>query len=267
MRIAIQTSDMRFYYKILNLLQGTILKTKFFSSDQTIPPNKFDLIISKSDYKESSLDYSILRLKEEDLNYDLVLKILGIIARKKEPKFKQLIIGVDPGENIGLAAICDGMVLAAKTSNLKNLSKDINRYLVTFPSEKIIFRVGDQPPSVSNIIFNKLLSIYGISDTVNIEIVEEAFSNSKKQFLINLHDTNEIAAVVIAQRSGKIQDQTVSAEIPIGRITEIQKWSRDRSENRITIDVALARLVALGEITLDEAIEEKEKQLRGKTDD
>ena len=45
----------------------------------------------------------------------------------------------------------------------------------------------------------------------------------------------------------------VRSIIPEGRIKEIQNWSREKSGN-ITIDSELAKLVAIGELTLEEAI-------------
>lgn len=258
---------MRFYYKILNLFEGSPLKIRFFTQDQTIPPNTFDLIITTDETVKGFPISQVLQLKSDELDSDIILRIFGIIARKLEPKFKEVVLGVDPGKRIGIAAVCDGMILAARTSNLKNLPMVINKYYVTFPSEKIIIRVGNQPLSISQVVFNKLFAIFGNSEDIVIEIVEEANSNPKKPFFRSISDSDEIAAITIAQRAGKILNHSLKTEIPAGRIAEIQKWSREHSQNRITIDTELAKSVALGKISLDEAIKQKEKELKVKMND
>lgn len=262
-RIAVQTDDIRFYHKLLNLFEGSRLKANFFTTNQSIPLQKYDLVITTSD--QSNFDEpKVLKLQYKQINSDLVAKIVGIIARKNTPKFKTLIIGVDPGKKIGLAAICDGMLLSAETSRLNRLITKIQNYLLIFPSETIIIRVGDQPISVSQVIFNKLFAIFGKMEDLKIEIVKEANTSSKHSLIPLTLDSDETAAFTIAQREGKTTNHMVRSEIPVGRIKEIQRWSRELSGNQISLDFELARSVASGEITLEEALQQKEKQLEAR---
>ena len=261
-RIAIQTDDTRLYHRLLKLFEGSPLRVKFFTLGQAIPDQKFDLIITTQESIDHSSASQTLQLRPSQIQPDLISKIIGIIARRREPKFKQLILGIDPGEHIGVAAICDGMTLAAETSKLPQLTKKIEEYLILFPSEMVVIRVGDQPSSVSRVIFNKLFTIFGNIDNVKLEIVQEAFSSPKK-IPPNL-SSDETAAITIAHRQGKVKNHLVRSIIPEGRIAEIQKWSRKMSGNRITLDVELAQLVALGEVSLEQAITQKEKQLEAK---
>ncbi|UCG89761.1 MAG: hypothetical protein JSU57_04655 [Candidatus Heimdallarchaeota archaeon] len=263
-RIAIQTDDMRFYHKLSKLFEGSPLSAKFFALNQPIPFQKFDLIITTQDSNNNLSGSPILQLSFDQIHPHLVIKIIGIIARKKEPKFKLLIVGVDPGEHIGLAAICDGMILAAETSRLPQLTKKIEEYLILFPSEKVVIRIGDQPTSVSQVVFNKLFTVFGNQDSIKLEIVQEAYSSSKKIPPAEPFGSDETAAITIAHRSGKIKNHLVRSFIPNGRIKEIQKWSRNLSNNRITLDAELAQSVALGDISIEEAIKQKERQLEAK---
>ena len=258
---------MRYYHKLSKILAASPLKAKFFAENQSIPYEKFDLIISPHKSKDQIGDFPIFHLPFDQINPSLVIKIIGIIARKKEPKFKLLILGIDPGKQIGLAAICDGMTLAAETSRLNQLTKKIEEYLILFPSERVVIRVGDQPSSVSKVVFNKLFTIFGNVDSIKLEIVQEAFSNPRKIALTTPFSSDETAAITIAHRTGKTKKHLVRNYIPIGRIKEIQKWSRNLSKNRITLDAELAQLVALGEISLEEAIKQKERHLEVKKND
>lgn len=258
---------MRYYHKLSKLFETSPLRVKFFAPSQPIPVEKFDLIISPHESINQIGDYPIFQLSFDQIHPSIIIKIIGIIARRKEPKFKLVIVGIDPGKQIGLAAICDGMILAAETSRLNQLTKKIEKYLVLFPSEKVVIRVGDQPSSVSKVVFNKLFTTFGNSDNIKLEIVHEAYSSPRKTAITTPFSPDETAAITIAHRRGRIKNHLVRTSIPIGRIKEIQKWSRKSSNNRITLDTELAQSVALGEISLEEAIKLKERQLEAKKND
>ncbi|MFW9905626.1 MAG: hypothetical protein ACFFFH_14935 [Candidatus Thorarchaeota archaeon] len=266
-RIAVQTDDMRYYHKLSKLFETSPLRVKFFTLNQPIPHEKFDLIISPHESINQIGDFPTFHLSFDQIHPSIIIKIIGIIVRRKEPKFKLLIVGIDPGKQIGLAAICDGMTLAAETSRLNQMTSKIEEYLVLFPSEKVVIRVGDQPSSVSKVIFNKLFTTFGNVDNIKLEIVKEAYSSSRKTTLTTPLSSDETAAITIAHRKGKIKNHLVRTSIPIGRIKEIQKWSRNSSNNRITLDTELAQSVALGELSLEDAIKLKERQLEAKKND
>jgi hypothetical protein len=263
-RIAVQTDDMRYYHKLSKIFETSPLRVRFFALNQPIPYEKFDLIISPHESINHISDFPIFQLPFEQIHPSVVIKVIGIIARRKEPKFKLLVVGIDPGKKIGLAAICDGMILAAETSRLNQLSRKIEEYLVLFPSESVVIRVGDQPSSVSKVVFNKLFTTFGSLDKIKLEIVQEAYSSPRRTAPTTPFSPDETAAITIAHRPGKTKNHLVRTSIPTGRIKEIQKWSRKTSNNRITLDTELAQSVALGEISLEEAITLKERQLEAK---
>jgi hypothetical protein len=269
MRIAIQTEEMRFYFKLLKLFENSRspIKSKFYLPTQPIDSSRYNLVIRTPNTSSQSIPSkegsNIVYLSYEELTPHIVSQLLGLVLRKYEPKFHEVIIGVDPGESVGLAAICDGMFLAANTISLEELLGTINDYLVTFPSEKVVVRVGNAPRSISKTIFNRLHEAYGDWQNLSFEIVKEAFTNLPKGAQSTRLPPDEAAAVAIAHRSGKITDHQLPNVIPSGRIREIQKWSREKSGNQITLDTELARLVALGELSLDSAIELKRKRMRG----
>jgi hypothetical protein len=263
-RVAVQTGNMRLYYKLLKLFEGSRLKAKFFTPRQNIPVQDYDLIVTTEGKTDYNNEVQFLNLKFEEINSDLLIKILSRIARNQEPTFKQVIIGVDPGKKIGVAVICDGMLLTTAICDLEQLPITVKNFLVSFPSERIIIRVGNQPYSVSNVIFNKLFSAFSEDEKIKLEIVQEEFSSLKGTLRNQSLDSDEIAAFRIAQRPGIEQKHLVRNEVPSGRIAEIKKWSRNHSQNRITLDEELAKAVALGELSLDEAIILKEKELEAR---
>jgi hypothetical protein len=255
---------MRRYYKLLKLFEGSRLRTKFFVPGQNVPVHDYDLVVTTEGKINSKDETKYLNLKPEEINSNLLIKILSIVARKQEPTFKQVIIGVDPGEKIGIAVICDGMLLTTATCDLEQLPIKIKNFLVSFPSENIIIRIGNQPHSVSNVVFNKLFSNFSDDKKIKLEIVQEAFSSPKRVINHQSLGSDEMAAFRIALRTGIVQKHLVRNKVPSGRIAEIKKWSRNYSQNRITLDEELAKAVALGELSLDEAISIKEKELEAR---
>ncbi|MFW9857036.1 MAG: hypothetical protein ACFFFG_18445 [Candidatus Thorarchaeota archaeon] len=269
MRIAIQTEEMRFYFKLLKLFEKSRfpIKSKFYLPTQSIDSSSFDLVIrtpnpSSADILRKS-ESNILHLSYNELTPYTVSQLLGLVLRKYEPKFQEVIIGVDPGEHVGVAAICDGMFLAANTVNLEELNATINNYLATFPGERVVIRVGNLPMSISKTIFNHLHKVYGNWKSLSFEIVEESFTNLPKGAQRTELPRDAAAAVAIAHRPGRKTDHQLRNEIPSGRIRQIQKWSREKSGNQITLDKELARLVALGQLTLDSAIDLKRTRMGG----
>ncbi len=247
---------MRFYNKILKLSQNSTIKINFFHESQQISEDKYDIVVSTSERDKNNKNSRILYLTYEDLNTETIPKIIGLISRNYGPKFQKMIIGIDPGKHIGIAAICDGMVLSAKTVGLEQLINVVQTNLLSFPSENVCIKIGDQPPSISRVIFNKIFDAYEEFTYIQMEIVPEADSNTGELNTQRLLSTDEKAAIVIGFRNGKPRSHMVRNTIPEGRVKQIQNWSREKSGN-LTIDSELAKLVAIGEITLEEAISVK----------
>ncbi len=244
---------MRFYNKILKLSQSSTLKIHFFPESQSISEGKYDIVVTTSEKAKYEKNSHILYLNFEDLNAETIPTIIGLISRNCNPKFRKMLIGIDPGEHIGIAVICDGMVLSARTVSLEQLINAVETNLLSFPSEKVCIKIGDQPPSISKVVFNKLFNVFQKFAHIQMEIVPEADSNTGNLKTQKSLSTDEKAAIIIGLRNGKPQTHMVRTPIPEGRVKEIQNWSREKSGN-LTIDSKLAKLVAIGEITLEEAI-------------
>ncbi len=231
---------------------------KFFSENQPIPLKHFDLIVTTNEDTEEPLKNGVIRLRYEDLGMDTIPNIIGLLARNHSPRFQKMLIGIDPGEKIGVAAICDGMILSAKTVTLTNLNKAIESFLLTFPSENIIIRIGDKPASMSNVIFNRIFQSFQKVPNIRLEIVNEAASNIQTTSSQLKYSLDEKAAITIGFREGQPITHMVRNEIPRGRVKEIQNRSRELSGN-ITLDPDLAKLVALGKISIQDALKTKAK--------
>jgi hypothetical protein len=247
---------MRFYHKLLKLSQNSSLKISFFSESQQIPDKNYDLIINTIENRDNQLNDRTVNLNYDDLDSNIIPTLIGMIARDYTPKFQKLVLGIDPGEHIGIAAICDGMILAAQTIDLKFLVMTIEKFILSFPAKKIYIRIGDQPPSISGVIFNKIFKNFKPLNNVKLEMVKEAASSIKDSYKRHSLSLDEKAAITIGFRKGHEKVHMVRNHISSGRVKEIQKRSRDLSGN-LTLDSSLAELVAEGKITIEAALKEK----------
>ena len=261
--IAVRTNNMRFYYKLLKLSQNTSLRVKFFSENQPIPLKHFDLIITTDEDVHGQSNNGVIHLRYEDLGVDTVPNLIGLIARNQSPCFQKMLIGIDPGEKIGVAAICDGMTLSAQTVYLETLNNAIQGFLLTFPSERIIVRIGDKPISISTVIFNRVFEAFQNIPNLHLEIVNEAATNVKTTSSQQNLSLDEKAAITIGFREGQPKTHMVRTEIPHGRVKEIQNRSRELSGN-LTIDSKLAEQVALGKISIEDALRVKTERKNSK---
>ena len=110
--------------------------------------------------------------------------------------------------------------------------------------EHLLLRMGKGSPSHRNRLANAMLARGYAVELVN----EQKTSRGVKR---NQHG---VSAIRIATLSGERVWEPFELQTTQGEIREIQRRSRIKSQGRITISSELARQVALGELTLLEAI-------------
>jgi len=157
------------------------------------------------------------------------------------------VVGVDPGERPGIAVLSGGTVVAAFAVPLADAVETIERELEGAVDP--VVRVGDGARLQGARIVEAL-------EDVRVELVDETGTTpylGQGTRGTGLRDV--LAAVNIARLDGEpIGSRDV--EPTTGEIQVVKNRSRERSpENRELTD-RLARRVALGELSLDEAMDE-----------
>ena len=161
------------------------------------------------------------------------------------------VVGVDPGPRPGIAVLVGDVVVAAFHVPLADAVDVIHREIedTTDP----LVRVGDGDRLQSAKLINEL-------EGVRVEMVDE--TGTTPYLGTGVRGMGDVlAAVNIARLEG---EATESREIEPtqGELQRIKNESRERSTDDRTIDESLARRVAAGELTIDEALELH----RGRTD-
>jgi len=164
-------------------------------------------------------------------------------------KYAKVIIGIDPGNYPGVAIIGDGAVTSVHQVSIEAVGKIVRSVLEEQSAKNVIVRIGHGARLVRARIVNMLLEL-----GIRVELVDESFTTPHLGKGVRGQTISDIvAAINIANLEGiPVRKQQI---IPTkGEIRVIQEQSRAKSNGRYTIPRKLARQVAKGELTLDEAI-------------
>jgi hypothetical protein len=162
---------------------------------------------------------------------------------------ESVVIGIDPGDEPGIAVVANGIVEAVYRVPLRQASKIVERIQQTYPD--ILVRIGNGAHLTSTYLANTLMS-HGIA----VEFVDE---NGTSPYLgkgtAGIAISDIVAAINIAYTQG-----TPAGHHDVlpskGEIRRIQERTRELSEGRTTISRNLAQRVARGEITISQALAE-----------
>jgi hypothetical protein len=153
------------------------------------------------------------------------------------------VVGVDPGQRPGVAVVVDGVVTAAFHVPLADAVATIREEVAGEPDALV--RIGDGARVEGSKILNEL-------DEVTVELVDE--TGTTPYLGTGARGMGDVlAAVNIAGIEGEVVDHR-EVDPTRGELDVIKTRSRDRSEENRAIDDALARRVASGDLTIEEAL-------------
>jgi hypothetical protein len=162
--------------------------------------------------------------------------------------FDNLVLGIDPGPRPGFAVLGDGKVIHVELLKApEDTSEASRKALDTYKGKDARFRVGRG----GGVYKERVLKILQENFELPIEVVDEKSTTPADAGSGSVKDI--AAAINIALKQGRTLRQKIEVSPTEGEIKNIQRDSREISGN-ITISKALARRVAKGEITIDEAI-------------
>ena len=242
--IGILTSDFRVYYDLIKGLKKRDLPFASLSFDEPIPLNIGVIVTTEEEIDKIDFPKLVAAEKDIDLTIDKARRTL-----KGKDIFGKLIIGIDPGKRPGMAIIGDGEILdTQQVSSPEKVSGIVSRAMKSYPAHEIIVRIGHGDTTHRNRIINSL-SGFGLS----IEISDETRTTV-------ISDSPDIdAAINIALKQGLKAKKRYKVKPTPGELRDIQRRSRIESKGRVTISKEEARKVAVGKLTLKEAIKRAEK--------
>jgi len=245
--IGLMTEDSRVYFEMLEALRRQDLKFVSLNFSDPIPPNVGVIITTEDERARIDFDRVVTYPEPEAA----IARARRMLAGEKT--VKELLIGIDPGIRPGFAVLADGVVLTRSLApSPEAVAGMVDEVVKEYPTTRTVVRLGNGDRTNRNRIFNALWDSGQM-----VEIVDERNTTKRSQ------TPDEDAAVEIAMTPGYRPSKRQETEPCDGEIRNIQRISRLESEGMITVSKELAKKVATGEMSLEEAIERQRQRPNG----
>lgn len=169
-----------------------------------------------------------------------------------------LIAGIDPGRRPGVAILSGDMVIAVHQVNVIDVEPLLKKISQDYHARIVLVRIGHGARLVTTQIINSLLQ-----GGFKVELVDESGTTPHIGKSIHTSTVRDIIAAINIARIKGVPVGKREVEPSKGEIRVIQESSRSLSDGRATIPRYLARQVARGEITIDEAIQMHKGSFKG----
>lgn len=234
--IGLMTENFLLYYDLVSIMKRRNIPFASLSFKEEIPPN-VDVILTSIKEKDR-INFDRIISCEVNSNLDDAIDKAILLSYGKN----EIIIGIDPGKNIGVAIFGGEKLIRSFTASTPEAAaRHIIRFVNYGDIQHAVVRIGNGARIIRNRIINLLQN-----PRFKIEIVDE-------NEVVKAND-DEKAAMHIAMMEGKEINGKMEIIPKKGEIKEMQRLSRIKSKN-ITISKKLAKMVLIGKITLEEAIE------------
>jgi hypothetical protein len=245
--IAVVTEDFSLYHDLVVRLKRRGIAFASLSPKDPIPDDVGVVITSPEEAARIAFRPTVVTRGDLEDALDQALKALA----GREP-FQKVVIGIDPGRRIGVAALADGVVVSsAKCESVDEAVNRVRLFLQRHPASRQVIRIGHGAPTVRNVLIQRLENT-----GVPIEIVDETSTTQD----VELPDVR--AAISIAAARGERVERAPKIAVSRGELKDIQRLSRIKSQGRFTIPRALAHDVAVGSLSLDEAVRRYRRERR-----
>ncbi|NUB92447.1 hypothetical protein HTZ84_04810 [Haloterrigena sp. SYSU A558-1] len=237
--IVVATADFEVYHGVVNELRERGTQFTTVEPDEELP-ERTTVVVTGADHAD---DFATVTTVVADPDHPRRAVDQALAAVRGNGG--RTIIGVDPGRKPGIAVLAGEMVVAAFQVPLSDAVDVIQREAdeATNP----VVRVGDGARLQSAKLVNDL-------EDVTVELVDE--TGTTPYLGTGSRGMGDVlAAANIARLEGEVVDSR-DIEPTAGELQVIKDRSREQSEENRAIDEVLARRVAAGELTIDEALSE-----------
>lgn len=245
--LGVLTEDFRLYHDLVAALKARDIPFVSLSFARRVPETVGAVLTSPAEAPKVRFRH-VVAVDEID---ESVAKALQLLKGKSE--WRELLVGVDPGREPGVAIIGDGDVIDTRiAASPEAVAFHVRQAVRMFPARDVRVRVGHGDPTNRNRILNALAR-----DRLPVEIVDEAGTTRRTP------QPDVDAAIDIARTRGHRVEPPFEVRPTPGEVREIQRRSRLDSGGVVTISSELAGAVARGELSLEEAIARARRTGRG----
>ena len=198
-KVAVATVQGKAYFLLVNALKEQGISFSSLIPGEPIPVKAKVVLTTPQEQTKVAFNKILVLYNEEDVD-SLIIEVKKILLGKEF--CDHIIIGIDPGENIGLAAIADGKTIEEATC--RNSREVINTILkvlktVDFSTTKVTIKVGNGVP-----VYRELTRELddAMPPEVHLEVVGEAGTNRPQK--VHSRKVRHISSATrIAGRTGK----------------------------------------------------------------
>ncbi|MFC4988451.1 hypothetical protein [Saliphagus infecundisoli] len=235
--IVVATGDFEVYHGVVTELRERGARFTTIEPDQELPEGATAVVTAADDRIETDLPRIVA---DPDDPRRAVERALAAVRGGGG----RTIVGVDPGRRPGIVVCAGEVVVEAFHVPLGDAVSTIREAVADAPDP--VVRVGDGARIQGARIVNDL-------EDVRVELVDE--TGTTPALGAGARGMGDVlAAVNIARIDGEVREERI-VEPTAGEIQTIKDRSRERSEGNRAIDAALARRVASGELTIEEALD------------
>ncbi|WP_135363774.1 hypothetical protein [Halosimplex halophilum] len=238
--IVVATADFEVYHGVVNELRDRGVTFTTIELDDDLPERTTVVVSAAGEEPPNPDDAPVVRADPDDPR-GAVDEVVAILRGGSG----RTVVGVDPGERPGIAVLSGEMVVATFHVPLADAA-EVVREEVDDAVDPLV-RVGDGARLQGAKIIDDL-------EDVPVELVDE--TGTTPYLGTGARGMGDVlAAVNIARLSGeRVDSRTI--EPTAGELQRIKERSREAGDANRAIDENLARRVALGELTMDEALAE-----------
>jgi hypothetical protein len=158
------------------------------------------VVVASEDFIHLARGRSVISWTEESDPVDVAKSVVNLL--EGGGRFKEVVVGVDPGKEIGVAVVADGKILEARScGGLEEVVSEV-RQALSIPSEKRLLKVGSGAGECGRSVLDALARVF--SSSVEIKIVPE-WGTTSKELPITFYGypRNALSAIRIALRQGR----------------------------------------------------------------
>ena len=244
--IGVFTKDFSLYYDLLKVLRKRKIPYVSLTSLDHIPSRIGVILTSHNELHDIKSQKVIAADAYDTVDHAVDLALQMLIGKDL---YSKVFIGIDPGEQPGMAVVGDDILL--QKMNVETPEKVVTivrRFLREYPATETLIRIGHGSMITRNRIINSLISL-----KVPIEIVDETKTTPSQQ--ISRHERDSEAAAAIALLTGGKVQSRLPLKPTKGDVKNIQERSRKLTEGRFSISEKTALEVLNGRLSLKEAVE------------
>lgn len=249
--IVVATEDFALYHAVVSELRDRGVAFTTVEAGDDLPEETRVVVTAPEESVEESVGEAAPAVDHVTASADDARRAVEEALALLRGEGGRTVVGVDPGTRPGVAVLSGEVVVAAFHVPLSEALGVVRREVEDAVDP--VVRIGDGARLQGAQLVNDL-------DDVPVELVDE--TGTTPYLGAGARGMGDVlAAVNIARRTGERVDAR-EIEPTAGELQRIKDRSRERSGGR-TIDEALARRVASGELTIDEALDAHRQDRNG----